>query len=86
MRKLISSYFLYIMTCECQHTPVSLSFSSVKTTGNVNLIMLKLVNSRVINVWDETENSIKTRPLLLQLTLLTLNYCYLMLLPQNRLN
>lgn len=74
------------MTCECQHTPVSLSFSSVKTTGNVNLIMLKLVNSRVINVWDETENSIKTRPLLLQLTLLTLNYCYLMLLPQNRLN
>ena len=50
MRKLISSYFLYIMTCECQHTPVSLSFSSVKTTGNVNLIMLKLVNSRVNNV------------------------------------
>ena len=50
MRKLISSYFLYFMTCECQHTPESLSSSNFKTTGNVNLIMLKLVNSRVINV------------------------------------
>lgn len=74
------------MTCECQHTPVSLSYSNAKATGNVNLIMLKLVKIRVINVWDETENSIKTRLLLLQFTLLTLNYCYLMLLPQNRLN
>lgn len=86
MRKLISSYLLYIMTCECQHTPVSLSFSNVKAAGNVNLIMPKLVKIRVINVWDETENSIKTRLLLLQFTSLMLNYCYLMLLPQNRLN
>ena len=68
------------------HTPVSLSFSNVKATGNVNLIMLKLAKIRVIYVSDETENSIKTRPLLLEFTSLTLNYSYLMLLPQNRLN